>query len=58
MILSSEIIAFSANPSISEIILTTNSGNIVLAIKREQAEALLDQLANFLDTGQQKARRS
>ena len=56
MIRSSEVAVFSANPSIGEMILTTNLGNVVLAIDREQAESLLDQLASFLDTEQQKAR--
>lgn len=49
MIRSSEVVAFPANPSIGEVILTTNTGNVVLAIDREQAQVLLLELANFLD---------
>jgi hypothetical protein len=56
MIRSSEVAAFSANPSIGEMILTTDLGNVVLAIDREQAESLIDQLASFLDQ-ERKARR-
>lgn len=52
IIRSSEVAAFRTNPSIGEMILTTNTGNVVLAIDREQAQALLLELANFLDVEQ------
>jgi hypothetical protein len=50
LILSSEIIALSTEPLVGEITLTTDKGDFVLAISQEQAGALLDELAVFLDT--------
>jgi hypothetical protein len=49
-LLSSEIIAQNAEPLIGEMTLTTDQGDLVLAINRETTEALIEELTTFLDT--------
>lgn len=49
-LLSSEAIAQNAEPLIGELTLTTDQGDIVLAINKDGADELAGQLASFLDT--------
>jgi hypothetical protein len=49
LIISSEIIAQSADPLIGELTLTTDSGDMVLAITEQAARDLIDELTSFLD---------
>lgn len=46
----SEIIAHHAEPLIGELRLTTDHGDIVLAINKDAAAALIEELETFLDT--------
>jgi hypothetical protein len=50
LLLTSEAVAHSAEPLIGELRLTTNQGDVILAINRETAAALIEELTRFLDT--------
>lgn len=49
-LLSSEILAQNAEPLIGQLTLNTDQGDIVVSINRVTAEALVEELATFLDT--------
>jgi hypothetical protein len=49
LIVSSKIIAQSADPLIGELTLTTDSGDMVLALTEQAAWDLIDNMASFLD---------
>lgn len=49
LLLSSEATPQSADPLIGELTLTTDQGDIVLALKQEPAENLAEELTSFLD---------
>jgi len=50
LVISSEIIAQSADPLIGELTMTTDSGDVVLALTEQAARDLIDALTSFLDT--------
>lgn len=49
LLLSSEAIAQSAEPLMGELTLTTDRGDVVVAISKNAAEDLIEQLVSFLD---------
>jgi hypothetical protein len=50
LLLSSEIIALSTEPLIGQLRLTTDNGDVVMAVNAESAQALVEELITFLDT--------
>jgi hypothetical protein len=50
LLLSAEIAELSAAPLIGQLILTTDNGNVVMAINQESAQALVEDLISFLNT--------
>jgi hypothetical protein len=48
-LVSAEILIQSADPLVGELALTTDSGEIVLALNKEAATVLLERLVSFLE---------